>query len=581
MFKAHVATDAPTPPARVIISETGELEEVEGSAGRQFVSRHSILRDYARAVMEGDRDLVRFVWVGPEKRWFRIRVDIERGGAEIDRALLTVTVTPPPFGLTMRELDVLTLLASGLGNPDIALMLGVSRRTVTTHVERILLKLGQATRAGAAGMAADLGLLRMPTPGGGRLLPLSLRDAAPSAGGRQRGEPVHRPILIGAPLSLTGFAKADATEMLNGARLAVDEINRRGGVGGRKVELMVVDCDVGDPVAIARAFRKLVDAEVDAIASGYTAAQELAHDIVADYGCLYLNNATLESMVERVRQDRHRFRNIFQVGPSDIHYGPGFVRFLTELEASRRWAPRNRRLAVIQPNWPGMDIGFAVLERLAARSGWSVDLLDDLPMVGIDWRQVTRWINRLKPAAILLAYYFPEESIGFQRAFAADPVDALVYTLYGPSVPAFQQALGPAADGILWATVTGTYADAVGRGFAERYRTAYGVLPGRSHASIAYDRVNMLATAWGRAGNPRAFDRVAHELRSVVHRGVNGAYHLDNPGQVSLAYPDVTLDPSIGQAHLVFQIQGGRHSILSPAPYVDGVFRTPPWFGRR
>ncbi|MFI6704368.1 SDR family NAD(P)-dependent oxidoreductase [Streptomyces sp. NPDC050509] len=48
---------------------------------------------------------------------------------------------------------------------------------------------------------------------------------------------------------------------------------------------------------------------------------------------------------------------------------------------------------------------------------------------------------------------------------------------------------------------------------------------------------------------------------------------------VAPACPELTPDPSIGQAHLVHQIQDGRHRILAPSPYADGRFRPPPRFG--
>ena len=59
--------------------------------------------------------------------------------------------------------------------------------------------------------------------------------------------------------------------------------------------------------------------------------------------------------------------------------------------------------------------------------------------------------------------------------------------------------------------------------------------------------------------------------------GVNGAYFFDSDGQSGLAYPDTVVDPSLGQAHLVLQIQNGRHHVLSPIPYVEARFRQPPW----
>jgi len=52
--------------------------------------------------------------------------------------------------LTRRELDVLRLLADGLGDRDIATALTISRRTVETHVSSILRKLSVPNRAAVA-----------------------------------------------------------------------------------------------------------------------------------------------------------------------------------------------------------------------------------------------------------------------------------------------------------------------------------------------------------------------------------------------------------------------------------------------
>lgn len=48
-------------------------------------------------------------------------------------------------------------------------------------------------------------------------------------------------VKIGFHAPLTGFAAADGKSALNGAELAVDEINAAGGINGRKIELVVVD----------------------------------------------------------------------------------------------------------------------------------------------------------------------------------------------------------------------------------------------------------------------------------------------------------------------------------------------------
>jgi DNA-binding CsgD family transcriptional regulator len=64
----------------------------------------------------------------------------------------------PPYGLTPRELQIVTFLADGVSNPDIADDLVVSRRTVSTHVEHILAKLGVSSRAEVAARVTREGL---------------------------------------------------------------------------------------------------------------------------------------------------------------------------------------------------------------------------------------------------------------------------------------------------------------------------------------------------------------------------------------------------------------------------------------
>jgi DNA-binding CsgD family transcriptional regulator len=63
------------------------------------------------------------------------------------------------YGLTRRELQVLTLVAEARTNAEIAERLVVTRRTVTTHVEHILAKLGASSRTEAAVRAVREGLL--------------------------------------------------------------------------------------------------------------------------------------------------------------------------------------------------------------------------------------------------------------------------------------------------------------------------------------------------------------------------------------------------------------------------------------
>jgi DNA-binding NarL/FixJ family response regulator len=67
----------------------------------------------------------------------------------------------PQVALTRRETEVLTLVANGLGNREIAERLGRSSGTVKIHVENILDKLGAADRTQAVTIAIQRGILHL------------------------------------------------------------------------------------------------------------------------------------------------------------------------------------------------------------------------------------------------------------------------------------------------------------------------------------------------------------------------------------------------------------------------------------
>jgi DNA-binding NarL/FixJ family response regulator len=131
--------------------------ELRGLYGEElpilFVSGERIepLDRAAGMLVGGDDYLVKPV--DPDELLARFRRLLERGGASrVGEGV--------KLDLTDREIDVLQFVAEGLPPAQIAKRLVISPKTVSSHVQRILAKLGVHTRAQAVAVAYEAGLIR-------------------------------------------------------------------------------------------------------------------------------------------------------------------------------------------------------------------------------------------------------------------------------------------------------------------------------------------------------------------------------------------------------------------------------------
>ena len=82
-------------------------------------------------------------------------------GAAVDlREIDGLTTAAPTHGLTSRELEVMTLLAAGHTNQEIATELFLAVKTIDRHVSNILTKLGVSSRTAATAYAFKHGLVQ-------------------------------------------------------------------------------------------------------------------------------------------------------------------------------------------------------------------------------------------------------------------------------------------------------------------------------------------------------------------------------------------------------------------------------------
>ncbi|KAF4530445.1 hypothetical protein B566_EDAN018592 [Ephemera danica] len=87
--------------------------------------------------------------------------------------------------------------------------------------------------------------------------------------------------------------------------------------------------------------------------------------------------------------------------------------------------------------------------------------------------------------------------------------------------PEYLGLAGAAAEGFIWGTVYGAYADKQGQAFRNAYQAEY-VKPGQTMGMVysggGYDTIQLLAKAWASA-EPEKFDAVNDTLRKLQYRG--------------------------------------------------------------
>lgn len=118
----------------------------------------------AVALADGDENAKRealeiFERLGAGPATEKLRQTLRATGARGIRRGPRPSTKENPSGLTNRQLEILTLMAEGLGNAEIGDRLFISARTVDHHVSAILSKLEARTRGEAVAVASQAGLI--------------------------------------------------------------------------------------------------------------------------------------------------------------------------------------------------------------------------------------------------------------------------------------------------------------------------------------------------------------------------------------------------------------------------------------
>ncbi len=326
-------------------------------------------------------------------------------------------------------------------------------------------------------------------------------------------------IKIGVPVPLSGSYSRAGKDIMNGAQLAADDINAKGGVLGKKIELVQED-DKCDADAAASAAQALVDKGVVAVAGGYCSSAAIPElRVFRGANIPYVMDASTNPELTETGWDG-AFRTIGR----DDEQGPFAAKFMKEVLHAKS-------VAVINDNTT-YSKGLAENTVDALKKQGVEVVYDDAVTPGqMDYADVAKNVAALKPEVIYYTGYYPEAALLMKDVRQLNlPVKYLMGG-DGTTDPTLIRTAGPAAKGIMCTTapLPQFLTNEKAHRFVAGYKKAYGIGPG-PYSIYEYDAVSLVAKAIADAKSAKAADITAALHKVKNFDGATGDITLNDKG---------------------------------------------------
>jgi branched-chain amino acid transport system substrate-binding protein len=251
------------------------------------------------------------------------------------------------------------------------------------------------------------------------------------------------PIKIGFGMALTGGLASGGKAALLAYQIWAEEVNARGGLLGRKVELVNYD-DQSNPATVPGIYSKLIDVDkVDLVVSGYaTVPTAAAMPVVMQKGKMFL------SLLGLAANDEFRYDRYFQMQANGTNAKIEFSRGYFELAS--KLTPKPQTVALV-----GADAEFGVVAVEGARenakkAGIKVVYDRSYPPNTQDFGSIVRAIKATNPDLLFIGSY-PPDSAGLIRAIHEVGFSARMVGggMIGLQFAALKQQLGPLLNNIV------------------------------------------------------------------------------------------------------------------------------------
>ncbi|MDI6097435.1 branched-chain amino acid ABC transporter substrate-binding protein [Actinoplanes sp. NEAU-A12] len=342
-------------------------------------------------------------------------------------------------------------------------------------------------------------------------------------------------IRLASLLPLTGRSSHSGEAMVNGAKLAINEVNAAGGVLGRQIELVAED-DACDPGTAVMAAQTVIKKDVALSVGGYCSSAVVPTlKIFRDAGIpMIIAQANSTDLIEP------RYDSVFLIC--------GTV--MAEAHFAVDWMKRlgGTRLSVVHDG-TSFPITLAESTAARARSTGALTVVNELKLSqgATNYQRIAQSIIDAKTDIVYYTGYYAEANQLIKDLRARGYTSEIVVGDGSADKPLLDELTESESRGVYGTALLVPELMPELETWSQRYQAAYGTRPGPSSAE-AYDAVMVAVDAFKRAGS------IDHE---AVRKALAGTDHAGLSGQIAFNADGTRTVPKF----LLLKAEGGKFGV--------------------
>ena len=353
------------------------------------------------------------------------------------------------------------------------------------------------------------------------------------------------------------------------AKLAAEEINAKGGLLGRKIELVVADETENPEQGIAAIKKLTADDKVNVIIGGYTSGVTLAQlPHIANAKTIYLGvGAASPAITAKVKGDYNNYKYIFRVSPINAaHQARALVNFISgKLKGEMNYS----KIAIVGENAKWVQDLVPILKKGATDAGTDVRMAEFFDTSTSDFSPLFAKVKESGAQYLIVILSHASSDIFVKQWHDAQvPIPIGGIDVKSQDADFFSRVGGKALGETVGLFAIAAPLTPKTMPFWNEFVKRFGTAPVYTGVG-AYDAVHVYAEAVRRAGSV-APDAVIKELEKTDYVGIAGKIQFDDTH-------DVKTGPGLQNLLFAQWQKDGARIVVWPKDAATGEMIPPPW----